>query len=141
MDARIVADLRARRTDALGELLERYGREVHAVSFLIVRDRAAAEDITIETLLSAWDHTASLRAPSALRPWLLRIATNRSLSHRGRARRVVPLELVPDGGVRTDRDRAGPADLDRIALREALDHLPVRMRAAIVLHYLADLNR
>jgi RNA polymerase sigma-70 factor (ECF subfamily) len=42
----------------------------------IVRERAAAEDLTQETLLRAHSRLASLQDPSRLTTWLYRIATN-----------------------------------------------------------------
>src|SRR5262245_27964526 len=39
-----VAALRKRRPEALADLLATYGRELQAVAYLILRDRAASED-------------------------------------------------------------------------------------------------
>src|SRR6185503_5159374 len=91
-----VQALRDRRVDALGDLLEAHGRELQAVAYLILRDRALAEDVTIETLLTAFERGSSIRDDTALRPWLLRVATNKALSVRRSASRVVDLTLVPE---------------------------------------------
>ncbi len=64
-----VEALRGHRPEVLGDLLERYGREIQGVAYLILRDRAAAEDVVVETLLIAFDRRGSLRDPDALRPW------------------------------------------------------------------------
>jgi DNA-directed RNA polymerase specialized sigma24 family protein len=80
-----VQALRRGRPEVLAELLDRFGRDMQAVAYLIVRDRAAAEDIVADSLLAALDHGRSLRDDDALRPWLLRIATNRALRYRRRA--------------------------------------------------------
>jgi len=50
----MVEALRRGRPEVLADLLARYGRE--AVAYLIVRDRAAAEDIVADSLLTALDH-------------------------------------------------------------------------------------
>jgi RNA polymerase sigma-70 factor (ECF subfamily) len=52
------------------------------VAYLVVRDRAAAEDLVADSLLVALDHGRSLRDDDALRPWLLRITTNKALRYR-----------------------------------------------------------
>ena len=70
----------------LADLLAGHGREMQAVAYLIVRDRAAAEDIVADSLLAALDRGHSLRDADALRPWLLRIATNKALRQRARGR-------------------------------------------------------
>jgi RNA polymerase sigma factor (sigma-70 family) len=128
-----VQALRDRRPEVLGDLLERYGREIQGVAYLILRDHQAAEDVVVETLLAAFDHAGSLRDPDALRPWLLRIASNRALAMRRSESRVVTLAVVPDSA-RHDPDAA-----ERLTLLSVVHQLPVRMRAAVVLRYYADL--
>ncbi len=129
-----VEALRAGDPEVLSELLERYGRDIQNVAYLILRDHAGAEDVLMETLLSALDRASSLRDPGALRPWLLRIATNHALGRRRRSSRVTFLAVVPDVPI-TDPDAT-----DHMALMAGLATLPVRTRAAVVLHYYADLS-
>jgi RNA polymerase sigma-70 factor (ECF subfamily) len=132
-----VEALRRRRPETLGELLSAYGRELQAVAYLIVRDTAEAEDIVIETLLTAFEKGGSIRDERALRAWLLRVATNRALGTRRRTSRLIRLDANPEG--------AGPGDVasestSRLDLLEGIDRLPMQMRAAIVLRYYADLS-
>jgi RNA polymerase sigma factor (sigma-70 family) len=130
-----VEALRRGSPEVLADLLAGYGRELHAVAFLIVRDRAAAEDIVADSLLTALDRGATLRDEGALRPWLLRIATNKALRHRQRAGRIVELDVVDP----VARSAAGPDVDDRLALWQAVIALPPRMRAAVGLRYYLDL--
>jgi RNA polymerase sigma factor (sigma-70 family) len=127
--------LRRGSVDVLDVLLTQYGQELQRVAYLILHDAATAEDVVADTLITALERGASLRDAGALRSWLLRIAANHALSHRRRRLRIVTLEVLPD--VTDDRDRVGAAD--RAALWEGVIDLPLRMRAAIVLHYYADL--
>ena len=131
-----VQALRERRIDTLAGLLEAYGREIQGVAYLILRDQSLAEDIAIETLLTAYERGGSIREESAVRPWLLRVAANKALSARRSARRVVHLAVLPDA--------FHPGDLasdtsERLAILQAVDRLPIQMRAAVVLRYYADL--
>src|SRR5262245_9847474 len=126
-----VQALRRGRPEVLADLLDRYGRDMQAVAYLILRDRAAAEDVVADTLLTALDHGHRLRDDDALRPWLIRIATNRALRTRERAARVVELEVVAEVGA----EAAGPGADDALALWHAVQALPPRMRAAIGLRY------
>jgi RNA polymerase sigma factor (sigma-70 family) len=130
-----VEALRRGQPEVLADLLARYGRDMQAVAFLIVRDRSAAEDVVADSLLAALDHGQGLRDEAALRPWLLRIATNRALRHRQRAARIVELEIV-DG---LPAERRGPGADDSMALWQAVNDLPPRMRAAVGLRYYLDL--
>jgi RNA polymerase sigma factor (sigma-70 family) len=127
--------LRRGSADVLDILLAQYGHDLQRVAYLILHDAAAAEDVVADTLVTALERGASLRDAGALRPWLLRIATNHALAHRRRSLRVVTLEIIPE--VPDERERVG-AD-ERAALWQGVTELPVRMRAAIVLRYYADL--
>lgn len=131
-----IADgLRVQRVEAIELLLATFGREIQAVAYFIVGSRADAEEIVIDTTMTAWRRSKDLRDPAALRPWLLRIATRLALSRRRRIGTAL-LELP--------EDRPAPASegpqIERLALLEALATLPAQVRAAVVLHYLADLT-
>jgi RNA polymerase sigma factor (sigma-70 family) len=125
--------LRKGEPQVLAELLEQYGREIQGVAYLILRNSTDAEDVLMDTLLTALDRGSSLRDAAAMRPWLLKIATNQALSRQRRFRRVTWLQLAPDA--------AGPAldTTEHVALVQGLATLPIRSRAAVVLHYYADL--
>jgi RNA polymerase sigma factor (sigma-70 family) len=132
-----VEALRRHRPETLADLLEAYGRELQGVAYLILRDRAGAEDVVVETLLTAFEKGGRIRDERALRAWLIRVATNHALGARRRSGRIVRLEVVPD--------RAGAGDLgadssNRVALLDGIAELPLQMRAAVVLRYYADLS-
>jgi RNA polymerase sigma-70 factor (ECF subfamily) len=128
-----VEALRRGEPQVLAELLSQYGREIQGVAYLILRNRADAEDVLMDTLLTALDRGSSLRDPAAMRQWLLKIATNQALSRQRRFRSVKWLQLSPE--------TPGPAmdTTEHVALIQGLATLPVRSRAAVVLHYYADL--
>jgi RNA polymerase sigma-70 factor (ECF subfamily) len=132
-----VEALRRRRPQTLADLLDTHGREIQAIAFLILRDRAAAEDVTIETLLTAFEKGGSIRDEAALRPWLLKVATNKALAIRRRSTRLVALDVAPD--------RAAPGDLGSdsatsLSLLAGITKLPPAIRAAVVLRYYSDLS-
>src|SRR6478735_1789785 len=83
-----VERLRQGEPQVLAELLEQHGREIQGVAYLILRNAADAEDVLMDTLLIALDRGSALRDAAAMRPWLLKIATNQALSRRRRFRRV-----------------------------------------------------
>jgi RNA polymerase sigma factor (sigma-70 family) len=128
--------LRRRRPATLDDLLATYGREIQAVAYLILRDRDAAEDVVVETILAAHDRAGQLRDETAMRSWILRIATNHALSTRRREARVVRLDVVTE---RPAPDDFSVASASRVALLDGIADLPAQMRAAVVLRYYADL--
>lgn len=130
----LVADLKARHPEALGELLRQHGPEIQAVAFLIVRNERDAEEILADTLLTAWRKIDSLRDPTRLRSWLLTTATRLALRRR---RRFQPHLLSLDSASNVAADE--PSPINRLALGQAIKGLPPRMRAVVALHYVADL--
>ena len=66
--------------DQFSDLVVRYERLVYTICFQLVRDAAAAEDLTQETFLSAYLHRESI--PQGYeRQWLGRIAANKAKDH------------------------------------------------------------
>jgi RNA polymerase sigma-70 factor (ECF subfamily) len=128
-----VEALRRGEPEVLAELLDQYGKEIQGVAYLILRNASDAEDVLMDTLVAALDRGASLRDPAALRRWLLKIATNEALGRQRRFRRVTWLHVIPDS--------PGPTfdAAEHVALVQGLAALPMRSRAAVVLHYYADL--
>ncbi|WP_437585796.1 sigma-70 family RNA polymerase sigma factor [Sorangium sp. So ce1000] len=118
-----------------------------------------ADDAVQETMVRAWRSLDKFDGRSSLRTWLYRIATNVCLDARAdRARRARPIEEGPVGTVDDElqtRPRthwlepvpdvhALPADIDaaeravlrqsiRLAFVAALQHLPPKQRAALLL--------
>ncbi len=109
------------------------------MAFMTLRDASDAEEVTADTLLTAWRRIDTLRDADRLRPWLLRIATRLAL-RRWRRPRVRTLALDLAGDAAGNVADAPTGVVDRLALAEAIDGLPPRTRAAVALHYVADLS-
>ncbi|HWP64101.1 MAG TPA: hypothetical protein VNO86_11590, partial [Candidatus Binatia bacterium] len=58
--------LRRRDPAVLPALLDAHGRELAGVAFLILRDAAEAEDVVVDTLLTALERGSELRHDGAL---------------------------------------------------------------------------
>ena len=132
-----VQALRDHRIETLADLLDAHGRELQAVAYLILRDRSLAEDVVIETLLTAYERAGQIRDDGALRAWLLRVATNKALSIRRSGARVVELTVLPE---RPAAGSLADESADRMTLLAGVAALPIQMRAAVVLRYYADLS-
>lgn len=143
----------------LASQLEQYRSELTGYCYRMLGSPFEAEDAVQDTLLRAWRGIGSFEGRSALRSWLYRIATNVCLDMlNGRARRARPIDLgpakepvesnlntlpevtwiepIPDNLVSTGAD---PAELAveresiRLAFVAALQHLPPRQRAVLIL--------
>jgi RNA polymerase sigma-70 factor (ECF subfamily) len=145
-------------TPAFGEL-EQHRRELTAYCYRMLGSPFEAEDAVQDTLLRAWRSIDRFEGRSALRSWLYRIATNVCLDMlNGRERRARPMDLgpsrepvmsslnelpevtwiepVPDTAIAGEGDPAEVAmsrETIRLAFVAALQHLPPRQRAALIL--------
>jgi RNA polymerase sigma-70 factor (ECF subfamily) len=132
-------------------LTGRYQRELMAHCYRMSGSVHEAEDLVQETFLRAWKASASFQGRSSVRTWLYKIATNVCLTNlEGRPRRPLPaglgtadslagdaleqdrdvpwLEPVPDAAV-----EVAERDTIRLAFVAALQHLPARQRAVLIL--------
>lgn len=140
--------------------LEQHRAELTAYCYRMLGSAFEAEDAVQETLFRAWRSFDRFEGRAALRSWLYRIATNVCLDMLGGTqRRARPMNLGPAGTAAAPLgdalpeatwiqpipdDRVRPADADpsevaelnesiRLAFISALQHLPPRQRAVLIL--------
>ena len=130
--AALVRQAQAGSADAIEELVRSHWATAHRASFLIVRDAAAAEDITQEAMLAAVRALGDFDRRRPFRPWLHRIVVNRSLDWlRQRGRRA-------EVGWTADEAPAVPLSSEGLPdeLMAALWRLDPEDRAIVVLRHL-----
>ena len=117
--------------EAFEALFRQHQCEVYGWIMRVVRDRATAEDLTIETFWRMYRaHARFDAAKGNCTAWLRRIATNAALDHLRRTRREVPLaEDPPDASKVPAAERS---ELRRTIL-SAMNSLSPRLRVAGVL--------
>lgn len=138
--------------------LEEHRTALAGHCYRMLGSAAEADDAVQETMVRAWKSLARFEERSSLRTWLYRIATNVCLDAiDDRARRERPMDLGPAGTVDDPLETPEvrwlepipdahvlPADADpaellvlrqsiRLAFVAALQHLPARQRAALLL--------
>jgi RNA polymerase sigma-70 factor (ECF subfamily) len=150
----------ARVPEDLELLLEQHRVELTGFAYRMLGSTFEAEDAVQETMLRAWRSVERFEGRATLRSWLYRIATNVCLDMlTGKERRARPMDLasattadaplgaalpestwvlpVPDARVLTVGD--DPAEVAearesiRLAFVAALQHLPPRQRAVLIL--------
>ena len=143
----------------LEDQLEQHRAELRAYCYRMLGSPFEAEDAVQDTFIRAWRAYDRFEGRSALRSWLYRIATNVCLDMlSGRERRARPMDMgpsrdplgpigdilpevtwiepIPDTSVAPEGD---PADVVasretiRLAFVAALQHLPPRQRAVLIL--------
>src|SRR5215472_15387527 len=148
-------------TEISPDNLEQYRRELTGYCYRMLGSGFEADDAVQETMLRAWRAADGFEGRSSVRSWLYRIATNICLDMlRGRQRRALPIDLgpasppveallgdwhpddiwispiadskvVPEHG--DPADIAVARDTIRLAFVTALQHLPARQRATLIL--------
>jgi RNA polymerase sigma-70 factor, ECF subfamily len=147
------------RPDELTARFEEHRRELTAYSYRMLASSFEAEDAVQETFIRAWRGYDRFEGRAALRSWLYRIATNVCLDMLdGRERRARPMDLgpsrepvesnlnmlpevtwiqpMPTSLLVADGDPADVAvarETIKLAFVAALQHLPPRQRAVLVL--------
>lgn len=103
---------------------------------LLTGDAASAEDLVQTALIKCWPRWPALMQRGTTEAYVRRvIVTTHVSARRRRWRAEVPSEVVPD------RAAAETADEDLVlSVRQALQDLPARQRAAVVLRYFDDLT-
>ena len=121
---------------AFRTLTERHAQLVFGLAWRLLGDAAEAEDVVQETFAKLWVGAKGWTPlGGGLGAWLRRIATNACLD-RLRRRRHLSDEAVPDrADERPGADVAIDAERRRAAVATAIQSLPDRQRAAIVLTY------
>jgi RNA polymerase sigma-70 factor, ECF subfamily len=141
--------------------LDSYRRELAGYCYRMLGSGFEAEDAVQETMLRAWRNADGFEGRSSTRSWLYRIATNVCIDmHRSTQRRARPMDMgpaspplesllgptlpettwvtpIPDAAVAPES--ADPAEIAqyresiRLAFVTALQQLPARQRAALIL--------
>jgi RNA polymerase sigma-70 factor (ECF subfamily) len=147
---------------AFAQLVEPHRGALHAHCYRMLGSVPDAEDALQEALLSAWRGLSRFEGRSSLRSWLYAIATNASLrAIERRPKRVLPIDYAPaadphdglaaplvesvwvdpypdertglDGGLASPEARYEQRESVELAFIAALQHLPARQRAVLVL--------
>jgi RNA polymerase sigma-70 factor (ECF subfamily) len=147
--------------DLRPENLEQYRRELTGYCYRMLGSTFEADDAVQDTMVKAWKAADTFEGRSSVRSWLYRIATNVCLDMlRGRQRRARPMEMGPSSAPEPEHlgdflpenvwvtpindarvlpDGGDPAELAeakesiRLAFVTALQHLPARQRAVLIL--------
>lgn len=143
---RRVEAARAGDGEAFGELFRVFQRDVLGLCERLLGSRADAEDALNETFLRVRRGLDGYDARRPFRPWLLAIASNHALD-RLRRRDTERRLFACDAAAGDELPASGPSPLQgeldasrRRVILAAIDALPDRYRAPLVLRYYVDLD-
>ena len=135
--------------EAFGEIVRRWERRIFALAFGMLGREEDARDATQETFLAAFRNLRGFRGEAKVSSWLHRIAVNQCITRQRRAKVrsesalddetekdaasfAAPLEVLPSRVVE-GRERT-------VAVRRAVNSLPVELRQVIVMKEFEDLT-
>ena len=139
-DAELITRVQSRDEAAFAELMSRYSPRIWRIVVSKSRQHRDAEEIHTDIWMAVWENIGGLREIDSFGAWLRRItynACNRYYSSHRRSRDEIP-QSDADLGEHIDQyapTRYQEAQL-RADAREAVHHLPHRVRPIAVLYYL-----
>jgi RNA polymerase sigma-70 factor (ECF subfamily) len=157
LTSRAVLGTRARadagvRAEDFEELVRLHQRRIYRVLLAIVRDPDAADTLTQECFLRAYEKRASFRGESSVGTWLVRIAVNLARDHTKNRRQtfwrrlfqwtrddepMAHAERVADA--QASPERVLVARQEAAAVWSAVEELPSQQRAVFVMRFVEEM--
>jgi RNA polymerase sigma-70 factor, ECF subfamily len=155
-DVQLMLDVKAGDEQSFALLLHRYRTPLVNFLYRMVRNREQAEDLAQEVFIRVYRARADYVPSAKFTTWLFRIATNLALNS-VRDTRHQRMEVSLDAPVTVDSEEGNERPLDvaeknpnieehlvqeaeRDMIRHAIDKLPEKQRAAVLLHKYQDLD-
>ncbi len=123
---------------AFEEIYQRHHRRVYSICLRMLQNAYEAEDLTQDVFIQLYRKVGSFRGDSAFTTWLHRMTVNQVLMHF--RKRNVKYEKTTEEGETPDQIVTGTSDpdrmpiVDKIALENAIDQLPMGYKNVFVLH-------
>lgn len=150
MDDRIaISRIKQGDLNGLESLVKRYQVQAVQAAYLIVYDRALAEDLAQEAFVKAVERVHQFDEERPFAPWFFRILVNDALKAAKKQKRHVALDEFDQSTLRlaewlTHPDLQPERLLEQKETREdilnAIQSLPPDQRAVIVMHYFLDMS-
>jgi len=155
-DVQLMLDVKAGDEQSFALLLHRYRTPLVNFLYRMVRNREQAEDLAQEVFIRVYRARADYVPSAKFTTWLFRIATNLALNS-VRDTRHQRMEVSLDAPVTVDAEDGDERPIDvaeknpnieehlvqeaqREMIRHAIDKLPEKQRAAVLLHKYQDLD-
>src|SRR5205085_6039434 len=128
--------------EAFGEIVRRWERRIFALTYGILGREEDARDATQETFLAAFRNLRGFRGEAKVSSWLHRIAVNQCISRQRRAK-VRSESALEEAQEKDWNSFAAPVDYsparaaegrqETLAVRRAINSLPIELRQVVVM--------
>jgi RNA polymerase sigma-70 factor, ECF subfamily len=140
-DSALLRRLRGGEMDAYGELVRRHARRAYSLAYGVLRHREDAEDAVQESFARTLDMIDRIDESRPFHPWFYRIVVNTAISlHRSRTVRQTSQIRDDVASPAAAPDRTVELDVLRRTLLRALDTLPEKQRAIVLLADMEGFN-
>jgi RNA polymerase sigma-70 factor (ECF subfamily) len=129
-------------------LVNRYLPLVYNYLFRMTQNHELSEEMAQEAFVKAYRNLKSFDRSRAFKPWLLRIATNATLSELRKQKKVVSLNAMEEEGTFQETDYQTTEDitiqlerqLSQEEVQQAMEQLPSKYRQVLLLRYQQELS-
>jgi RNA polymerase sigma-70 factor (ECF subfamily) len=133
---------------AFRQLMQRYLPLVYNYLYRMTQNHEVSEEMAQEAFVKAYHKLKSFDRNRAFKPWLLRIASNATLTELRKQSKVVSLNALEEEGVWGEAEHQPEEDLvvsleRKLSTEEvmkAMDRLDERYRRVLLLRYQQDLS-
>jgi RNA polymerase sigma-70 factor (ECF subfamily) len=148
-DRTAISRIKQGEIDSLEHLVNRYQAQAVQAAYLILYDRALAEDVAQSAFVKAAERIHQFDEERPFAPWFFRIVVNDALKLAKRMKRNVSLDDLDEDASHLASLLADPtpqpepwleAKQVREHILEAIQSLPPEQRAVIVMRYFLDLS-
>jgi RNA polymerase sigma-70 factor (ECF subfamily) len=142
-EATAIAALQEGDIQGLEQLVRLYQSQATRLAFQITANRHIAEDVVADAFITAFDRIAQYHTNRPFQPWFYRIVVNNSLKAVARGRRIGAageIELDQRASVSASPEDEAVRQEERDLVIEAIQRLPAKQRATLVLRYYLDMD-
>jgi len=154
-DVQLMLEVKAGDEQSFALLLHRYRSPVINFLYRMVRNRAQAEDLAQEVFLRVYRARGGYEPSAKFSTWLFRIATNLALNSVRDTRQQKKEISIEQPAGETEEGEERPLDVEERSanieehlveevrsrmIREAVERLPEKQRAAVLLHKYEELS-
>jgi RNA polymerase sigma-70 factor (ECF subfamily) len=139
-DLELVEKVKSGDRRSFSELVKRHQRSVLRLSLRFVKDMDAAEDVTQESFIKAYEKLNSFEGRASFKSWLFQIAVNTARNKLREWKRdtvdVENVHLAVEAEAENTLVHTAVADI----LQKEVDKLPLKQKTALVLRVYEDLS-
>ena len=134
-DAEIVRRVLGGDRQAFEAIVLAHEQAVFRAARRILGNHEDAEDVAQEAFAAAFTSLGRFNAAQPLRPWLMKIAVNKAISHRRKRRELAPLDEDAHAAEAPSPREQTAAALRRERVDRAMQELPEGSREVVALFY------